>query len=232
MSKRPVADQRTRLVSAVKRRVDEEATRPVKAVRRRSAGLLPPRLMETRRVSFMELRSFNFSGNDYEVCDDAGGVVMRAESRLHVFRGWRYDFTLGGETRFSMSRRTQSLLLDGLKVSDAKGAVLGEFQQQPTAFAVHFDVIDGQGTPRFAVRQPAETWTRFSIERGKTTLAEVARSHRVWDGSLAETIRVQDAFEISFRGTTDELDRALIITAGLFLDRLYFSQEDNSSLVK
>ncbi|MDP3238093.1 MAG: phospholipid scramblase-related protein [Myxococcales bacterium] len=230
MTKRPIADQPTRLVKAVARKnTADEATRPVKAVRRREAPrMLPPSLFEARHVRFVERFSLNFTGNDYELEDAAGAIAMRAESRLHVFRGWRYDFTVDGDVRFSMSRKTKLLLLDGLKVFDAQKRVLGEFQQRPTAFSVHFDVVDGEGQPRFVVQQPSEVWTHFSVRRGTTTLAEIERSHRRWDGSARELVTVEDAFTVEFTATVDELERVLIIAAALFLDRLYFSHADNS----
>jgi uncharacterized protein YxjI len=214
-------------VKAVRKNVAEEATRPVKAVRRLArTGLLPASLLESKRVRFIEWASINFTGNDYEVHDDDGAVALRAESRLHVFRGWRYDFTEDGSVRFSMSRKTKLLLLDGLKVFDANKRVLAEFQQRVTAFAVHFDVIDEQGTARFVIEQPADAWTRFAVRRGSTQLAAIERDHRVWDGSLKH-LTMRDAFSIWFQAPTDELDRVLIIAAALFLDRLYFSQNDN-----
>lgn len=228
MSKRPVAEQPTRLVKAVNKRVAEAETRPVKAVRRREPSLLPAELVSARRVHFTERLALNVTGNNYELSVDSGALVLRAESRLHVFRGWRYDFLEGDTVRFSMSRKTKLLLLDGLKVFDANKQVLGEFHQRPTAFSVHFDVVDGAGEPRFAVQQPADTWTHFTIRRGTAVLAEIERSHRVWDGSMKELLTMQDAFFIEFKAPTDELDRVLIIAAGLFLDRLYFSKADNS----
>lgn len=193
---------------------------------------MPAALLEAERLCFTELRGFSLSGNDYEIADGDGPVVMRAESRLHLFRGWRYDFTVDGQTRFSMRRKTRLLLLDGLEVCDADGALLGAFHQRPTGFAVHFDVVDRAGALRFTVQQPSDVWTHFFAQRGAAALAEFDRAHRVWDGTTTQAVSVQDAFEVRLQEPADELDRVLLVAAGLFLDRLYFSRDDNSDLTR
>lgn len=229
MSKRPLGERETRLVKAVQRKpaaaVANVETRRVKAVKRRAARLLPAALLEANALWFSEVSRLNFTGNDYEIGLGPRSPELLAESRLHVFRGWRYDFTEAGVTRFSMSRKSQLLVFAGLKVFDAEKKVLGEFHQRATGFSVHFDVVDAAGTVRLSVRQPADVWTEFTVWRGDRRLAELFRCDRP-GSSLFEADRVVDAFRLEFHGPTDEVDRALIIAAGIFLDRLYFSRGD------
>ncbi|MCA3014746.1 MAG: hypothetical protein INH41_20375, partial [Myxococcaceae bacterium] len=126
-----------------RRPIHEVSIRRVAAVERRATlGLLPPELLTSRAVHFTERASDVLTANAYELSTDDGAVAMDAVSRLGVFRGWRYDFMVGQALRFSIRRSKRLLLLDGLRVVDAKGAVLGEFRQRPTGFSVHFDVLD------------------------------------------------------------------------------------------
>lgn len=133
---------------------DDEATRPVKAVARRpSLGLLPAELLTAKQVRFVERKSKGLRANDYEVEVD-GSVPMDVESQLHVFRGWRYDFTTNGAARFSIQRSQPMLVLEGLRVVDAAGEDLGALQQELTGLSVHFEVVDGRYVSR-TITSPA-----------------------------------------------------------------------------
>jgi hypothetical protein len=206
--------------------IHEVATRKVKAVQRRAPAsqLLPGPLLSASRVDFVERRQLGFTGSDYDVSLPGAGVVLNAESRLHVFRGWRYDFVTGDTVWFSMQRKTRLLLLDGLRVLDREGRLLGEFVQRPTAFSVHFDVLGADGAQRLTVEQPEDRWLRFDIFGPRGLLAVVTRDGPSDDSSTS----LDRFFEVTFDAPTSEVDRALILSAAVFLDRLYFSDRDNT----
>lgn len=207
--------------------LQEVSTRPVKAVRRRATlGLLPPELLAAGAVHFVERKGGAMTANDYEVRSEDGAVVMDAESRLQVFRGWKYEFLVGGELRFSMHRSKHLLVLDRLEVLDAAGQRLGEFRQELTAFSVHFQVVDGRGVQRLAVQQPADEHRRFDVFRGDTLVAEISRAAQE---AVRRPRRGQavESFDLTFLEALDELDRVFCLVAALFVDRLYFSTGDS-----
>jgi hypothetical protein len=212
--------------------IHDVSTRPVKAVRRRATlGLLPPELLTAEAVHVIERKTGALRANDYELRAGDGAVVMDAESRVQVVRGWRYDFLAGGQLRFSMERRKRLLVFDGLHVIDAAGQPLGEFRQEPTAFSVHFEVVDAKGQRRLTLYQPEDAHRRFEVFKDNTLAAVIDRTteapvRRVRRASRGEAV---ESFDLTFVVPLDELDRVFCLSAALFVDRLYFSRGDSTS---
>lgn len=212
--------------------IHEQATQPVKAVKRRpSPGLLPPELLDAGVVHFTERVSDVMTANDYELATDEGAVVMDAVSRLGVFRGWRYDFLVGDALRFSIRRDKRLVVFEGLRVLDAKGGLLAEFRQQPTAFSVHFDVVDAEGQLRLKVHQPESEHRRFGVFGPGERVAIIGRDSFGEDtrGRWLEKGTAVDAFDVRFEAPLGGLDRALCLAAAVFVDRLYTSDGDSTA---
>lgn len=225
-------DDKTRPVKAVQRRsssVSEAATRKVKAVKRRppvvQARWLSAEVQGSSVYRFIE--RLGLRASPYDVTLGGEEVVLRALPRTTLLAGWHYDFVdLHEQPLFSVRRGLHKLIFHELTVLDADGSPLARFRQKPSVLSVHFEVSDAAGEPRFDLRQPANTTTRFTLERGGVPAAQLARDYRKWDGSLKQAITVRDAFKaMELNAALDELDRVVVLAAALFMDRLYFTDD-------
>jgi hypothetical protein len=211
--------------------VSEAETRPaVKAVKRRpvasSAGLLPESLASLSTIRCVEknpvVKLLIVGGREHQY--EFEGSELTASPASFFLRGWHYALRDGaGTLRFSVKRGLRWLLFNQMRVFDPDGLLIGRFSQRLSGLEVHFDVFDGEGNQRFALRQPAGEYRTFWAQSGGVDMGRIERDFVKWDGTLKQALAVRDAFKIELNPSLEELDRVLIIAASLLIDRLYFT---------
>lgn len=236
-------DQRTRKVRAVQRKakapVADVPTRRVKAVRRKAEpnlnappeGLLPQEALKAKTFRFVESNNnwgSGFTTDAYEVQLSDRTPVLRSPRRFEMFPGWRFELRdLEGSLRFTLELGRKKLVLDTLEVTAPDGEVIARIEQRPTLMEVKFDIFDGKGRERFLLFQAAAGYTSYDVLERGFRVARISKDKAPPVKNFFTLDGFVDAFRVDLDSALlDERDRVTLIAAALFMDRIYFTGEN------
>jgi hypothetical protein len=236
-------DEKTKPVRAVQRRaaptpIADLPTGPMRAVKRRSPapasgpGLLPKEARQETCFHFVErstvLRASTTSDR-YEVFLRDGRQVLHVPATNQLLKGRRLEFHDEHQrVRFTVVHSLRKLVLNDLAIFDDADAPLGRITQHLTAREVKFDVLDARDALRFTLFQAADEHTRYEVRDGDFVVATLARERPDTRARGRWAWLTVDAFRVELHSSTlDETDRILLLSAGLFMDRLFSDQEDS-----
>lgn len=195
-----------------------------------------PAVKVRQRRELIELLGIE-TRNKYEISTESGAIVGYAAEQqkgllgvvLRQFLGhWRsFDLHIFDSNRHSLfvARHPFRIFFQRLELYSHEGRLIGAVQRRWALFHKHFDIEDERGQPLMQVRSPwFRIWT-FKFER-RGRLA--ARLEKKWGGFLKEVFTDTDTFRIEWTDTTLSYpERALIVTAGIYIDLLYFERKAN-----
>lgn len=193
-----------------------------------------PSIHIRQRRELVELLGFE-TRNKYEINDQDGRLLGFAAEQSKGVLGFLLRQFLGHWRRFEIHvfDRQKQLAWIGthpfrwffqrLEIKDNEGQSIGAIQQRWAILHKRFDVEDAGGRVIMEVKSPLwRIWTFPFIRRGET----VAVIEKKWGGILKEVFTDGDTFRIQFQSTDlSAHERALIVTAGLFIDLQYFEQK-------
>lgn len=189
-----------------------------------------------QRKELIELVGFE-TRNKYEICDSRGqvigfcaeqqkgvlGAVLRhflghwRSFELHVFDSHRQEvFFVRHPFRFFFQR---------LEIYSKDQTHLGSLQQRFALIRKKFDIEDPRGKVILRMNSGFFQFWTFPIQRGEN---EVSVIRKKWSGVLKEAFMDADNFQIEFKGSTlSEVEKALILASGIFVDLQYFERKAN-----
>ena len=191
-----------------------------------------------QRKELAELIGFE-TRNKYSIdTDDNRQIAFAAEQR----KGW-----IGMLTRQLLGhwRSFDILIFDNLKqpvvkahhpfrfffqrliVTQADGTEIGHIQRRWSILTKKFDVLDPQEKVLMTVSSPVwRIWT-FQFKRDGRDVAAIRKR---WGGILKEAMTDADQFEVEFTDPSlSHAERILMLTAGVFVDLMYFEQKGGST---
>jgi hypothetical protein len=235
-------DGKTRKVKAVQRKkatpITEQATREVKAVKRKppkpeSLGLLPEEALSSRVYRFLETNlgwgfKSDLTTDRYEVQLNDRSPVLYTPQRFSLFPGWSFEVRdTSGELRFKLSLGLQRLVMRKLTILTPDDQELGRLEQRFSLMEVKFDILNPDGSVRFTLYQPAEAFTVYEILDQGFCVARISKDQAPERKELRDMASFEDAFRVDLESDTlDEIDRVLIISAAIFMDRVFHTGEE------
>ncbi|MCB0338362.1 MAG: hypothetical protein KDD53_02105 [Bdellovibrionales bacterium] len=114
-----------------------------------------------------------------------------------------------------------------LEIYTPDGRLLGTVQRRFSLVTKSFDLAGPNGEVLFSVRSPIwKIWTFPFVRMGK----ELAWVRKKWGGLVKEAFTDADTFEVEFGDShlSDE-ERVLIVTAGLYIDLMFFERKAGSN---
>lgn len=227
-------DSKTRKVKAVKRKtpIADQATRRVQAVKRKpkpvSLGLLPDEAMKGSTYRFLETNmGWGFKSDlltdRYEVQLGDRTPVLYTPQRWSLFPGWHFEVRdMEGTLRFTLSLGLQKIVMNKLTVYTPDGEELGRLEQRFSLMDVKFDLLNPDGSLRFTLYQPAERYTVYEVKEADFVMARISKDRPAPTKGLKDMMKFEDAFRVDLESSMlDERDRVLIISAAIFMDRVF-----------
>ena len=155
--------------------------------------------------------------------------MLYARQRFSFFSGWKFEVRdLDDGVRFKLSLGLQKLLMRKLTVSTPEGEELGRFEQRFTLMEVKFDILRPDGSLRFTLYQPAERYTVYEIRDGDFCVARISKDRLPTAQDMPRHLNFKDAFRVDLESTTlDDVDRVLILSAAIFMDRVFHSGKND-----
>lgn len=146
---------------------------------------------------------------------------------LRQFLGhWRpFEVTVFDEARQPVltARHPFRIWFQRLDIQSADGTPMGALQQRWAVFSKKFDVLDAHGQVLLTVSSPLwRVWT-FPFRRGDSQVAVVQKR---WSGLVREAFTDADDFRVEFSDSQlSSRERALVLTAAIFVDLVYFEHK-------
>lgn len=198
-------------------------------------GLLPEAAMKVTCFRFLETNlgwgmQSDFTTNRYEVQIGSDRTpVLYTPQRFSLVPGWKFEVRdLDDRLRFTLSLGLQKLVMRTLTVRTPEGEDLGRLEQRFSLMEVKFDVLNPDGSLRFTLYQPAEKFTVYEVRDGEFCVARISRDRRPPVKTLREVMSFEDAFRVDLESATlDERDRVLILSAAIFMDRVFHTGDDD-----
>ncbi len=112
-----------------------------------------------------------------------------------------------------------------LEVYASNGQALGAIERRFAILSKKFSVLGARGETLMEVSSPIwRIWTFPFTKQGRV----VAQVEKKWSGLLLEGMTDKDRFRVAFTDPAlSEVDRALLVTAGIYIDMLYFERKAN-----
>jgi hypothetical protein len=113
-----------------------------------------------------------------------------------------------------------------IELRAATGEFIGVLEKKFSIFHKTFDVFDNTGKLLFTMSSPFwRIWTFPFLKEGQ----QVAVINKKWGGLIKETFLDADSFRVAFESPSLSInEKLLIVTAGIFVDLLYFERKAGS----
>jgi uncharacterized protein YxjI len=191
-----------------------------------------------QRRELIEMLGFE-SRNKYEIYDEQGQIIGFCAEQQKGFLGVLLRQFLGHWRAFDLhffdNQRQEVFIVkhpfrfffQRLEVYSAQGEFLGALQQRFAILRKKFDVESARGHVIMNMESGLLQFWTFPFLKNNS---EVAVVRKKWSGFLKEAFLDADNFQIEFsRSDLTELERSLILAAGIFIDLQYFEAKGNSS---